>query len=137
MQLDGWKQRQKEHKELELLINMRAQLIGQVREREQLLIAQKRELHTKQDALEDLQYELEMAERVLEGQNEELFTLDQSIAKMMDAVQKQTVRPKPVSKTSKTSASIEEGRSFNFLGMLKTRNVEDNIEKVERYGTSR
>ncbi|CAD8158995.1 unnamed protein product [Paramecium pentaurelia] len=138
-------QQDQELKEIEkkqVMQNLKEEQQKQIEEKEIQLIKQKRELHLRQDACEDLQFEIEQQYQHLKIQQENHKILDESIKRLMDCIQKSKKSPlknQQFHNRVATSHSFDDRvNPFGIMGMLKSKNnVDDYIQKVEKINTSR
>ncbi|CAD8145316.1 unnamed protein product [Paramecium octaurelia] len=138
-------QQDQEIKEIEkkqVMQNLKEEQQKQIEEKETQLIKQKKELHLRQDACEDLQFEIEQQYQHLKIQQENQKVLDESIKRLMDCIQKSKKSPlknQQFHNRVATSHSFDDRpNSFGIMGMLKSKNnVDDYIQKVEKINTSR
>ncbi|CAD8069910.1 unnamed protein product [Paramecium sonneborni] len=126
----------------QVMQNIKEEQQKQIEEKEIQLIKQKKELHLRLDACEDLQFEIEQQYQHLKIQQENQKILDESIKRLMDCIQKSKKSPlknQQFHNRVATSHSFDDRiNPFGFMGMLKSKNnVDDYIQKVEKINTSR
>ncbi|KAM3145626.1 hypothetical protein pb186bvf_002400 [Paramecium bursaria] len=110
----------------------------QIFEREQQLIQIKKEKMQRVDALEDLQYELDVHKGELHTKLNEIRHYDSSIQTLMDSIQKNRAKKKIYVNQSAQYSEPSQFNSLNIIkGMLKNNILDDNFDKIERFSSSR
>ncbi|CAD8058195.1 unnamed protein product [Paramecium primaurelia] len=131
----------REIEKIQVMQNLKEEQQKQIEEKEIQLIKQKKELHLRLDACEDLQFEIEQQYEHLQIQQENQKILDESIKRLMDCIQriKKPIKNQQYHNRVATSHSFDDrNNGFGIMGMLKSKNnVDDYIQKVEKINTSR
>ncbi|CAD8158257.1 unnamed protein product [Paramecium octaurelia] len=131
----------REIEKIQVMQNLKEEQQKQIEEKEIQLIKQKKELHLRLDACEDLQFEIEQQYQHLQIQQENHKILDESIKRLMDCIQrvKKPIKNQLFNNRVATSHSFDErATGFGIMGMFKSKNnVDDYIQRVEKINTSR
>ncbi|CAD8074452.1 unnamed protein product [Paramecium sonneborni] len=135
-------QEQREIEKIQVMQNLKEDQQKQIEEKEIQLIKQKKELHLRLDACEDLQFEIDQQYQHLKIQQENQKILDESIKRLMDCIQRSKKSPlknQQFHNRVATSHSFDDRvNPFGIMGMFKSKNnVDDYIQKVEKINTSR